>query len=196
MSEPFIQRITKEALALLPQKHYEGPIVLISDVATFSQHAAVLRNEPILGFDTESKPTFRSGDRHPVSLMQLATQSAVYLLQVSNPGVLLAATALLSNPAQRKVGIAIHDDIKALSELQRFEAKGFVELAQITRKLGIVNTGLRNLTAIILKIRISKSAQMSDWSSTQLSPSQKLYAATDAWAAREIYRKLSALGHV
>lgn len=195
MQSEFEQKVDKAKLAFLPQKHYEGPIVTIQTVDAFQEHAQALKACAFLGFDTESKPSFRKGEKHPVSLVQLATQQTVYLIQLQNPKVAALLGPLLSDPKQKKVGVAIHDDIRALQEQIDFEPQGFIEISQYTRKLGIVNTGLRNLAALILGVRISKSAQMSDWSKKDLKPNQRLYAATDAWIALQIYCKLKELGH-
>ena len=102
---------------------------------------------------------------------------------------------MLSDPKIIKAGVAIHDDIRKLVELDTFKPAGIVEISDITQKLGIINTGLRSLAAIFLKRRISKGAQITNWNRKQLSETQIKYAATDAWISRELYICLSKLGH-
>ena len=72
-------------------------------------------------------------------------------------------------------------------KIEEFEAAGFEDLATLAKSLKIEQTGLRNLTAIFFKQRLSKSAQLSNWQKRPLSPSQIQYAATDAWISRELY---------
>lgn len=187
-------KIDKEKILLLPQARYTGPIIRIQTLKEFEQHEATLAKETLLGFDTESRPSFNQGEKHPVSLVQLATAEAVYLVQLHEAAVAQQLAPILSNPGQLKVGIAVHDDIRALQDQIAFTPRGFAELSDFTRTMGIIHTGLRNLAALLLGVRISKAAQMSDWSKLELRADQCVYAATDAWIAREIYCKLKKLG--
>lgn len=187
--------ISKDELNRLPLSRYEGEVGLIADVATARQALDTLGREAILGFDTESRPTFKKGQKYPVALLQLAGAETVYLFQLASlTDVYPEITALLENPAIIKAGVAIRDDIKKLQELHDFQPGGFVEIADISQQAGIVNTGLRALVGLFLGFRISKGAQVSNWSRRNLTEAQITYAATDAWVSRELYLKMQASG--
>ena len=148
--------ITKEAINHLPLHRFNGPIRFISNPKEAKEAVALLKKETILGLDTETKPTFRKGESFPLALLQLAGEHMVYLFQLRGLNGLNPITPLLSNPKIIKAGVAIHDDIRKLTELDAFKPAGIVEISEITQDLGIVNTGLRSLAAIILEYRISK----------------------------------------
>jgi ribonuclease D len=152
------------------------------------------RDETLLGFDTESRPSFRRGDNHPVALLQLAGAERVYLFQLQLLDNLDPILALLADPAIRKAGVAIRDDIRKLQELGGFAPGNFVEISDLSRQLEITNTGLRNLCAIFLGIRVSKGAQVTNWARPDLTSAQTSYAATDAWVSRLLYLKFAGMG--
>lgn len=184
---PGDQRIDKETINQLPLSAYKGEIVLVSDGSGLHKAVAELRKESVLGFDTESRPSFRKGDNFGVSLLQLAGANRVFLFQlakISDPGPLFS---ILRNGKILKVGVALHDDIRKLQDIRKFKPGGFVEIADCTQKAGIVNTGLRSLVAYFLGFRISKRAQVSNWARKNLTDVQIQYAATDAWVSRELY---------
>jgi ribonuclease D len=188
--------IPKESVNDYPLGRYEGPIDLIASDEALLTAVEELRSEPILGFDTESRPVFRRGQSYPPALLQLAGKEKVWLFQLQLFSQLEGLYSVLADPAIIKAGVAIRDDIKKLQEIHPFEAGGFVEIADFTQKAGIVNTGLRNLTAIFLNFRISKGAQVSNWARKELTQAQIRYAATDAWVSRQLYCRLMELGLV
>lgn len=190
------ERISKEAINQLPLTAYEGTITLIRDDEAALAACEKLARERVLGFDTETRPAFRKGESFKPALVQLAGEGEIFLFQIRMLSSLDPLIALFCREDILKVGVAIHDDIKGLQSIQPFEPAGFVEIAQYTTPLGIINTGLRALCGIFLGIRISKRAQVSNWARRTLQPAQISYAATDAWVSRELYQKLAALGHV
>ena len=97
---------------------------------------------------------------------------------------------LLADPEVIKVGVAIHDDIKILSNVKKFSPAGFIDLQSYVRDYGIQSSGLKKLAAIVLGFRISKRQQVTDWEAVELTEAQQVYAATDAWVCYEIYNKL------
>jgi len=188
----FIPSISKEELSLLPKGQFQGQIHLIDQVSKADHVCKILAHEPVLGFDTETKPSFTKGQVHRVSLLQLSTETDSYLFRLNKIGLVGGVLGILSNPHQLKIGIAIHDDIRHLKQLHPFRPEGFVELQDYVKKFGIENSGLSKLSGIILNFRISKSQQLTNWENEELTPSQQMYAATDAWAAYEIYKALLA----
>jgi ribonuclease D len=148
-------------------------------------------SEKILGFDIESKPAFSKGESYAPSLMQIASQSKIYLFRLEKIGGLSALKPILENANIIKVGAAINHDVKNLFKIEEFNAQGFHDLGTFSKKLKVIHTGLRNLAAIFLRVRISKKSQLTDWTQEVLTTQQISYAATDAWASREIFIKMS-----
>ncbi len=184
---PEKKHITKAEINELPMRQYEGPIHLCRTPEEADKATKKIKEETLLGFDTETRPAFRKGESYDPSLLQLATETEVYLFQIQQTGLTPDLLAILSNPDIIKVGVAIDRDISELRAMAPFEADGFVELADPAKNARIKNLGLRGLTAILFGFRISKKEQVSNWARKELTPSQKTYAATDAWLGRKIY---------
>ena len=184
------ERISKEEINSLSIRSFPGTIRLVQTPEALKRALGPLRRETILGFDTETKPTFRKGVYHPPALLQLATGKTVYLIRLTQIEDLGELGLILSNPNCYKVGVAVKDDITGLQKFGKFEPQGFVDIGQLASKLGIQTIGLRSLTAIFLQFRISKKAQVSNWARRELSNAQVQYAATDAWVSRKIFLKL------
>ena len=190
---PYAASITKAEINDLPLFRYEGAIHLISDGDEARRAVKILKKEPVLGFDTESRPSFRKGDNYLPSLVQFASRTEVYLFQIGQFDGIEALSPLLSSKSVAKVGVALHDDVRRLKEIAPYKDRGFVEVATMTKQLGITNTGLRSLAGILLGFRISKGAQVSNWARAKLTRSQLIYAATDAWVSRMLYEKAEEL---
>ncbi|MCH2155363.1 MAG: 3'-5' exonuclease domain-containing protein 2 [Opitutales bacterium] len=183
-------RITKEEVNALPIFKYEGEIALISDQPAFEKAMEEIAQEAVIGFDTETRPAFKRGQSYPTSLVQLATRERVYLVQLAEINRMDSLVRILASAEHLKVGVALRDDFVKLRELYEFEEAGVIDVAKYTKRLGIVNTGLRNLAAIFLSRRISKGAQVSNWAKKDLTEAQINYAATDAWVSRMLYLKI------
>ena len=169
---------------------FHGDIVVVDNHRIFRQVMPRLMNEKVLGFDTETRPSFRKGRKNRVSLIQLASGDLACLFRINRIGFPDDLAGLLSDPRVIKAGVAIHDDIRFLRSIRKFNPDGFIDLQKFVRDFGIRSSGLKKLSAIVLGFRISKRQQVSDWEADELSEAQKVYAATDAWVCREIYRKL------
>lgn len=191
---PFAAHMTPEAINALPMIGYEGPIRLIDSAEAAGTALLHLLEERLLGFDTETRAAFRKGESYPPSLVQLAAEDAVYIFQLGALGGLGGLERVLAQPTILKVGVAVARDVKELRATAPFEPAGFMDLANVTTKLGIRNNGLRGLAAAILGGRISKSAQCSNWALPRLSARQLRYAATDAWVCRRMYLRLAEEG--
>lgn len=183
-------KITKDEINALPLVAYEGPVTLVDTNEMLHQVISDLEAEPVLGFDTESRPSFKKGQNYPVSLIQLGGLNHVWLFQVQKFNDHKRLWKLLANPRIIKAGVAIQDDIKKLQDLHPFKPSGFVEIATMTQQAGILNTGLRSLAALLLNARISKRAQVSNWAKPNLSETQIQYACTDAWMSLRIYQHM------
>nr|WP_246456598.1 3'-5' exonuclease [Ruficoccus amylovorans] len=190
---PYATSISKSEINDLPLFRYEGTIHLIDNEAEARKAVKILKKEQVLGFDTESRPSFRKGDHYLPSLVQFASATEVYLFQIGQFDGIGVLSPIFGSKSIAKVGVALHDDVRRLQEIAPFKDRGFVEIATMTKQLGINNTGLRSLAAILLGFRISKGAQVSNWARSNLSHSQLVYAATDAWVSRLLYEKAQSL---
>ena len=179
--------ISKQEIADLPIRRYEGPVVLVETAAECDRAMADLRRERVAGFDTETRPAFRKGESYLPCLAQIATANAVYLFRLEKADFSAALTEILHSPDIIKSGVAIADDLRQLKLLFPFEEKRVIDPGWIAKRQGCPQTGLRNLAGIFLGFRIPKGSRTSNWAARHLSPAQIAYAATDAWACRELY---------
>jgi ribonuclease D len=184
------ETITAEEIAECELSWFMGEIILVDDLDTFYKVFPRLLGHDLLGFDTETKPTFKKGRTHSVSLVQLSTDKLACLFRINKIGVPNELLKLLSDPKVIKTGVAVHDDIKALQRLKRFTPYSFVDLQNLVKDYGIQSSGLKKLAAIVLGFRISKRQQVTDWEADSLTEAQQIYAATDAWVCYQIYRSL------
>lgn len=188
----YLPRISTEELNDYNIFSFNGEIVLLDNLSTFKLHFPRLYREKVLGFDTETRPSFRKGKRNRVSLIQLATDNLALLIRINRIGIPHELLAILSDPDIAKIGVAVHDDLRFFRGTAGFSPAGFVDLQSFVRDFGIESSGLKKLAAIVLGFRISKHQQVTDWEAEELSEAQKIYAATDAWVCLQIYRKLIA----
>jgi ribonuclease D len=184
------ENITVEELAEHELSWFKGEIVLIDNLKTFYEAFPRLLRSDILGFDTETRPTFKKGRKNAVSLIQLSTEDLACLIRINKIGIPDELVDLLSDPSVIKAGVAVHDDIRFLRGVRKFPPDGFIDLQDFVKDFGIQSSGLKKLAAIVLGFRISKRQQVTDWEAEQLTEAQQIYAATDAWVCYQIYRKL------
>ncbi|QZE14622.1 3'-5' exonuclease domain-containing protein 2 [Halosquirtibacter laminarini] len=182
--------ISKEELASLPLDAYNGEIILVDTKEGLEEICLGLQQYSILGFDTETRPAFKKGVVHEVSLLQLSTDDQVFLFRLNKIGLPSCLKRVLENKKIVKVGAAIRDDIKGLNRIGAFNPGGFVELQDFVKEYEIENFGLKKLAGLVLGFRISKGQRLTNWENDVLTPSQQIYAATDAWVSSEVYKKL------
>lgn len=190
------ETISPEELAACELSWFRGEIVLVDNMKTFREVFPRLLGSDILGFDTETKPNFKKGRKNKVSLLQIANGELACLFRINRIGIPDELVELLSDPSVIKAGVAIHDDLRFLKSIRKFNPEGFVDLQPFVKDFGIKSAGLKKLCAIILGFRISKRQQVTDWEAETLSEAQQLYAATDAWVCYEIFRKLTGVTKV
>ena len=184
------ENITAEELAEHELSWFKGEIVLVDNLKTFYKVFPRLLKLDLLGFDTETRPTFKKGKKNSVSLIQLSTEDLACLFRINKIGIPNELVDLLSDHAIIKAGVAVHDDIRFLKVVRKFAPEGFVDLQTLVKDFGIQSSGLKKLAAIVLGFRISKRQQVTDWEAEHLSEAQQIYAATDAWVCHQIYKKL------
>lgn len=194
MSEKQPLTISREEVNALPIRRYEGEVHVVSAEGDIASALKDILGETVVGFDTETRPAFRPGESYPPSLAQLATARAVYLFQVRHREVARAVAEVLGSEHVVKAGVGLADDLKALKKLVEFKEKSVVDLGAVAVRNGLKQTGVRNLTALFLGFRIPKGTKTSNWARPCLSSQQITYAATDAWACRELYVRFRTQG--
>lgn len=182
------RRVNADMLQCLPIVAYRGEIVLVEDDDMLDAVLPEILRERVLGFDTETRPNFSRNKHYLVSILQLCGAEKVWIIRLEPLKHRLSDIyEILENPAIKKVGLAVHGDILSLKERWLFSPAGFVDIAQSTKGIGVINTGMKNLAALVLGERISKSAQLTNWASDSLTKKQLEYAATDAWISRRLF---------
>jgi ribonuclease D len=182
--------ISRDELNSLPLNSFKGNIRVIEDLEEINEVLPLIQKAKWLGFDTETRPSFRKGPNNRIALLQLATENEAFLFRINKIKLPDALVRILSDPDLIKVGAAIHDDIKGLQKYSNFVPAGFVELQNYVTDFGIESNGLRKLAGIVLNFRISKRYQVSNWENKKLSEGQIQYAATDAWVSYKVYSVL------
>ena len=181
------KKLSKNEINSLPQIKFDGDVEVLSSNDNVQAAVNYLMNYDLIGFDTETKPTFVKGPLNPPSIMQLACIDKVYIFQLDNESLYKKLFPILSNENITKCGVSVDRDLIELMYLSPFDPLSFVDLGNIARDNDVPHHGLRGLVAMFLKHRISKGAQISDWSKTVLSQSQITYAATDAWISLKLF---------
>jgi ribonuclease D len=192
MKESFQKSITKQELDLLPIWSFPGKIILIREENMANNAVQALFERDCLGFDTETRPAFRKGQYYQPSLVQLATDEEVYLFQLQFCGI-DPLIPLFMRDTPIKACLGVREDVRKLQGLEKFMDRGFIELADGARALGIKDGSLRKLSGILLGLRISKREQTSNWAKSDLSERQLRYAATDAWVSLKVHRRMQEL---
>ena len=190
----FIESITPKEMEKLEFASFPGKIYVIDSVgAEFNRAIAYLRSQKIIGFDTETRPTFSQDQpRYGVALLQLSGPDKAFLFRINKMGMHRRLCNLMASDKIIKVGAAIHDDIRGLQKKHDFKPSSFIDLQKIVWEWGIRDKSVKKMTGIILGFRISKTQQLSNWEAERLSDAQCRYAATDAWVCRDMYLKLMA----
>jgi len=192
-SPSLVTSISREDMNELPIRRYEGTVRLVAGQADLDLALQDILGESVVGFDTETRPAFSRGESYLPSLVQFATASAVYLFQAQQPELFDAMREILSSESVVKAGVSVTDDLRALKKLFEFDEKSVVDLGKVAKHHGLKQTGVRNLTGVFLGTRIPKGAKTTNWAARRLTPQQITYAATDAWACRELYVRFADL---
>lgn len=189
-----LQTIDKEIFSKLPAENFDGRIELVQTPAAAVKAMRYLMEQPLVGFDTETRPSFRKGDNHKVALMQLSTDNICFLIRLNRLGIFPAMKEFLESESVVKIGLSTKDDFHMLNALAPVEPKGFVELQSMVKEYGIGEASLTKIYALLFGKRISKAQRLTNWEAIELTSAQQNYAALDAWACLQIYRKLTSAG--
>ena len=186
-------KIDKSELAGKPRVVFEG---VIDEINTLERAEAAVRDisaHKLIGFDTETRPSFTRGVQHKVALLQLATDDHAWLFRLNQIGMPDCVAGLLENPDILKIGVSVKDDKAQLGGRRDLKPAGFVELQDMCAEIGIEEKGLQKMYGILFGQRISKNQQLSNWEIASLTEGQRQYASVDAWACLRIYNYLSEL---
>ena len=188
----FLATIDNDTVAALPAARFPGRIVIVDKESQVGAACGDLRRHKVIGFDTETRPSFRAGVSYKVSLLQLSTPDTCYLFRLTRIRLDNRILKVLGSREIIKVGADIMGDIRSLHALRDFKADGFVDLQHEAIRWGIEEKSLRKLSAIVLGERVSKAQRLSNWEAEQLTLQQQEYAATDAWVCPRILEHLEA----
>ena len=186
--------ITRDEVVALPIQRYEGETIVVASPEELERAREDFAQEPLVGIDTETRPAFRKGESYAPSLVQVATAKAVYLFQIQQLDCSAVLKDLLNSESVVKAGVSLAYDLRQLKQVFPFEEKAVVDVGWAAKRQGFEQTGVRNLAAILLGLRIPKGAKTTNWSSRRLTEQQIVYAATDAWVCRQLYLRFSELG--
>ena len=186
----FIDKISNEQPALLPAVEFRGEIRIVEHERAIAAACKTLAEPPVIGFDTETRPSFRPGVTFRVSLLQLSTPTVCYLFGLNKIPLAKPILQLLEDRRVLKIGADVAGDLRSLRQIRHFRDGGFVDLQGIAPEWGIGEKSLRKLSAIVLGRRVSKAQRLSNWEAATLTDKQQLYAATDAWVCTRIYEQL------
>ncbi|MCR4808338.1 MAG: 3'-5' exonuclease domain-containing protein 2 [Prevotella sp.] len=190
MKKTIYNKIDKKLIADLPLAQFEGRIVVILTAGETERAVNYLLSKPILGFDTETRPSFQRGRQHQVSLLQVAAEDICFLFRLNHTGMTPAIIRLLEDNSVTKVGLSWHDDLNSLRKIGSFKTGHFIDIQNLINDLGIEDMSLQKIYANLFGQKISKRQQLSNWEADILNDKQKIYAATDAWACIRIYEEI------
>ena len=182
-----IVNISNEQTALLPAIEFRGEIRFVENERDIAAACKYLAEQPVIGFDTETRPSFRPGVTFRVSLLQLSSPEVCYIFLINRIPLDKAILQLFENKRLLKVGADVAGDLRSLRQIRHFRDAGFIDLQAIAPEWGIAEMSLRKLSAIVLGQRVSMAQRLSNWEAATLTDKQQLYAATDAWVCTRIY---------
>ena len=185
-----VSTISKEEIAGFPTAMFPGRIIVIQTEAEAKKAVQYLEKYKTIGFDSETRPSFKKGQSHKISLLQLSTEDTCFLFRLNIIDIPNCLANILANSKIKKIGLSLKDDFSAIRKRITIEPGGFVELQTLVKEFGIEDNSLQKIYAILFAERISKSQRLSNWDSTNLSEAQQKYSALDAWACLRIFNKL------
>lgn len=182
--------IPKETLSTLPIVTFPGEIIVIDTPEAVPAAVEHLRSSKIVGFDTETRPSFHKGRTNKVALIQISTDSRCYLFRINKTGLTEELRAFIEDTGVTKIGLSLKDDFFVLHRISEFVPEGFIDLQEFVRPYGIIDSSLQRIYGIVFGERISKGQRLSNWEAAELTAAQQQYAAIDAWTCLRLYNEL------
>ena len=193
MRKLIYNKVDKAMISQLKRVEFYGKIYVVTSPVEAENVVDYLLSQPILGFDTETRPAFEKGKRYQCSLLQVSTRTDCFLFRLNKTGLCPAVVRLLGDEQVTKVGLAWNNDMLSLRQLGSFKPGRFIDLQDMVRELGIEDQSLVKIYANLFGERISKAERLSNWERSELTDKQMEYAAIDAWACVRIYNEVSRL---
>ena len=193
MKKRIYNKFDKARISALPRVLFEGRIVVVLTERDAEKAVRYLLSQPILGVDTETRPSFKKGQTHQVALLQVSSYDVCFLFRLNQLGLSPSVKRLLEDATVPKIGLSLRDDLNSLHKLGDFNAGYFVDLQDHVSEIGVEDLSLQKLYANFFAQRISKREQLTNWEADVLQDKQKLYAATDAWTCIKLYEELMRL---
>lgn len=193
MKKVIYNKFDKARIQQLPRALFEGRIEVVLSESEAAKAVDYLLKQPIIGIDTETRPSFRKGVKYYVSLLQVSSRDICFLFRLKHTGMCESIIRLLEDTTIPKIGLSLHDDIRQLHEVAQFQPGYFIELQDKVKDFGVEDLSLQKLFANFFGERISKGQRLTNWEADILSESQKRYAATDAWACILLYEEMECL---
>lgn len=184
--------ITNDEINEMPVGHFPGRILVVDSDETMAEAERILAGETLVGYDTETRPSFEKGIKYGMALVQISTADTALLFRVRQAPLSETIRSVLSSPDVIKVGAAIRDDIRGMHKVAEFRPAGFIDLQSVVKRWGIEELSVKKMAAIVLGIKVSKAQRLTNWEAVRLTEPQQDYAAMDAWVCREIYLRLKA----
>ena len=190
MRKIIYNKFDKKSIAQLPTVTFPGKTVVVMSESEAEKAVDFLLSRDILGVDTETRPSFKKGESHMVSLLQVSTSDVCFLFRLNHIGITPAILRLLENTTVPMVGLSLHDDMLSLHKRVGFTPGNFIDLQDLVGELGIEDLSLQKLYANLFHQKISKRQRLTNWDSDVLNDKQKAYAALDAWACINLYKEI------
>ena len=190
MRKIIYNKFVKKSIAELPTVTFPGKTVVVMSESEAEKAVDFLLSNDILGVDTETRPSFKKGESHMVSLLQVSTSNICFLFRLNHIGITPAILRLLENTTVPMVGLSLHDDMLSLHKRVGFTPGNFIDLQDLVGELGIEDLSLQKLYANLFHQKISKRQRLTNWDSDVLNDKQKAYAALDAWACINLYKEI------
>ena len=183
--------IPKAALAELPMVTFPGEILVIDNPDDIPAALDYLKSHKLVGFDTETRPSFHKGRTNKVALIQISTDNRCYLFRINKTGLTPELREFIEDTSVVKIGLSLKDDFFVLHRVSEFAPEGFIDLQDYVRPFGIIDSSLQRIYGIVFSQRISKGQRLSNWEAPPLTVPQQPYAAIDDWSCLQLYRTLS-----
>lgn len=191
MTQQYTHNITKEEIAQLPVEEFKGRIITILSQEEARKAVEYLSRFPLVGFDTETRPSFHKGQHYKVALMQISTEDTCFLFRLNHIGIPDPLADFLRSADTLKIGLSLRDDFGAIRKRSNIDLSNFLDLQGFVGKFGIEEASLQKIYAILFHKKISKGQRLTNWEADTLTEPQKRYAALDAWACLQIYNLLN-----
>ncbi|WP_300226701.1 3'-5' exonuclease [uncultured Bacteroides sp.] len=184
--------IDKKLISEMPKEVFPGRIIIIYTEEDARKAVSYLNRCPVVGVDTETRPSFKKGKINKVALLQISTVDTCFLFRLNRIGIPDFLEEFLQNDTL-KIGLSLRDDFSMLRRANNKDPKigNWIELQDYVQRFGINEKSLQKIYAILFGKKISKNQRLSNWEADTLTEAQQQYAATDAWATLRIYKELN-----